>query len=209
MAALTTSVLATLKRKLRAIDVTRKLVPWLESLENGTGLLAGFLTADAAGRAKMAAGYFGLVPASLAHFADDFWAASVAARAKFADGLWDTTTLAKFVDGFLTAAKLAFEPVHDAGALPVTGLRLTADLNAGDFITITDGVTPEAFYARAAPAVAYEFLMAAARRPPWPISSTRSTTAPPAGPRRPWPSPATSRATARRCAGSRWPPSRP
>jgi hypothetical protein len=79
----------------------------------------GILTADAAGRAKMEAGFFGLVAASWAHFVDGFWAASDTARAKiaagffaaanavseahFANGFWRNAIVAKFADGLFAA----------------------------------------------------------------------------------------------------------
>ena len=194
------------KRELHAIDITRNLVEWIEAVEAGDALVAGFLSADADGwalmadgylaagavaRAKMAAGFFGAgVAASLAQFAAGFWTATDLSRQKWAasffavgnapsaaifqDGFWtnaivqkfadglfaaDAASRAKFADAIFPAVKMQFQPALDIGANPVGGLRLTADLQDGDTITISDGVTPEAFTARAAPAAAYEFLM--------------------------------------------------
>jgi len=68
----------------------------------------GVFSADAAGRAKMAAGFFGGgVAASAAHFADGFWTNALVA--KFADSLFaaNAASRAKFVDGIWTTAKLA------------------------------------------------------------------------------------------------------
>jgi predicted RecA/RadA family phage recombinase len=82
------------------------------------------LSADATGRAKMQAGFFGAgVAASIAHFATAFWTNAIVA--KFADGLFaaDAASRAKFVDGIWTEAKLA--------AASLTGLvaAVVADAN--------------------------------------------------------------------------------
>jgi len=55
--------------------------------------------------------------------------------------------------------QLGFQPLEDLGQRSVDGLRLLADLNDGDTITISDGVTPEVFTARTGPTglVPYEF----------------------------------------------------
>ena len=66
------------------------------------------LAADATGRAKMQAAFFGAgVAASAAHFAAAFWTNALVA--KFADGLFaaDAGSRAKFTDGIWTTAKLA------------------------------------------------------------------------------------------------------
>lgn len=71
-------------------------------------LVAGLLSADATGRALMAADYFGAgVAASGAHFANAFWTNTLVA--KFADGLFaaDAASRAKFADGIWTNLKLA------------------------------------------------------------------------------------------------------
>jgi len=193
------------KRELHAIDITRDLVEWIEAVESGDALVAGFLSADADGwalmadgylaanataRAKMAASFFGAgIPASLAQFETAFWAATDTARAKWAasffaagnapsaaifqDGFWanavvakfadalfaaDAASRAKFADGIWPAVKMAYQPAMDIGANPVNGLRLIADLNNGDIITIDDGVTPEEWTARLVPALPYEFV---------------------------------------------------
>jgi hypothetical protein len=83
-------------------------------------ILDGALSADAPGRAKMAAGYFGLVAASIAHFVAGFWT-EAAVTDKFADGAIvgaklkngalsaDATGSGKMAAGFfqLTAASIA------------------------------------------------------------------------------------------------------
>lgn len=75
-------------------------------------LADGVLSADATGRAKMAAGFFGLVAASVAHFVDGFFTQAVVA-AKFAAGCIDHSkkkivapVILADADAMLTAAQL-------------------------------------------------------------------------------------------------------
>jgi hypothetical protein len=124
-------------RVLLETDVTHgDFLGWLNSLATGAGLedncillqhmsdnsvdtpelVDDCLSAAAAGRAKMEAGYFGAgVAASAAHFAAGFWTNAIIA--KFADSLFaaDAASRAKFVDGIWEPAKLSFQPVMDAG----------------------------------------------------------------------------------------------
>ena len=104
----------------------------------------GMLTADAAGRARMAAGYFGAgVAASAAHFADDFWtnsligkfannlfAAADASRAKFAAGFFGltATALALFADAFWAATDAARNKFADGFWAGSAALGKFADL---------------------------------------------------------------------------------
>ena len=82
----------------------------------------GALSALPAGRAKVAAGFFGSgVAASNAHFED---------------GFWQTGNLAKFTDGQFTPAKLSIEPCGDIGRLACGYIRFIAATNVADTVTI-------------------------------------------------------------------------
>jgi len=86
-----------------------------------TGELAdGVLSADASGRGKMAAGFFGAgVAASAAHFADNFFTSAVT-LAKFAVGALDYNTCSSiFAAGALNSQKLStayLGPITGTGA---------------------------------------------------------------------------------------------
>lgn len=114
----------------------------------------GLLTADAAGRSRMAAGYFGAgVAASAAQFADGFWtnsliakfadglfAAADASRNKFAAGFFGLTATAQalFVDGFWTATTAARDKFAD---LFLTDVKLAQDRGKTAGLTLS-GITP-------------------------------------------------------------------
>jgi len=124
--------LTRLKRKLREIDVTRDLVDWIESAEDGTGLnddiielrhmtddsvdtdelVDDCLSADAAGRAKMEAAFFGAgVAASENHFANDF----------------------------LPSSKLVIEPLETLAQYGYAYIRFVGDANADNEQITIDG----------------------------------------------------------------------
>jgi hypothetical protein len=168
-------------RVLLETDVTHgDFLDWLNSLASGAGLadnsiliqhmsdnsvdtpelVNDCLSADAPGRAKMEAAYFGAgVAASAAHFAADFW--TNALIAKFADNLFaaDGVSRAKFVNGIWTPDKLSFQPVMDAGELAsfVAHFTLAAFPNA-QTIQVAAG---EIWTGVAGPAAAREFVSGA------------------------------------------------
>jgi len=101
-------------------------------------LIDGVLSADAAGRAKMADGYF--TAAVLAKFANGLWTADAAGRAKFADGIWNT---AKLADNALSAdaagrAKMQDGFINNASVDKITDGTFAAD--AGSRAKFADSI---------------------------------------------------------------------
>lgn len=79
-------------------------------------IAAGALSADAAGRAKMANGFFSADSTGLAKFADGFLTADATGLAKMAAGFLQATAngLAKMADGFLQATTAGRAKMADA-----------------------------------------------------------------------------------------------
>lgn len=161
----------TLERQLKAQDGCVELtdrgamhafVNYLKELEAGTGLAAGFLSADAWGRSLMAADYFGAsVAASQAHFQNGFFSADDTMRAKFAasflgnsaigralmqDGFFsaDATGRGKFGAGFFGAGDATSYALFDAAFWTNAQVAKFADdlfaANAASRAKFTDGI---------------------------------------------------------------------
>lgn len=94
-------------------------------------LAVGVLSADAAGRAKMADGFF--TSAELAKFADGLLTADATGRAKMADNF---IVAAKITDATITAAKLVDPYLSDDGQRAVNVLYLPAACQDGETVTI-------------------------------------------------------------------------
>ena len=137
---------ATLTDKLAADCITNAVL--LDAVLNGAFVAddatralfaAGFLGATAVGRALMATGYFDAAKVADAFGADSFTNAVLLQLVQNGAFVADADTRALFADGFLPAAKLAFEPAVDAGR-PATGhIRMLAAGNDADTITVTVG----------------------------------------------------------------------
>lgn len=90
------------------------------------------LSADATGRAKMAASFFGLVAASIAHFVDGFWTAAAVAAKFAANSIAATKLEAGAAAAGIDGGDLKFTAATAVGALPAATLPVVLNLEVAD-----------------------------------------------------------------------------